>query len=157
MSLLILNKNFNKNYRFRDERLYGCTVLNNHDFSLLNAISFLRFLEQVDSKIWRVHLQLNAPARQQNWLLPLEMFIPAMWARVGGAFRLPPYLGCTEVASLVDTECEIKKCFHHHTLIWLPTMKEQNVHYQELPLILDNCWQVECWTCSLCCEPEKRG
>jgi hypothetical protein len=30
-SLLILEENFNKNY-LRDERLYGCTILNNHSF-----------------------------------------------------------------------------------------------------------------------------
>jgi hypothetical protein len=27
-----LNGNFNKNYRLGDEKLCGCTVLNNHDF-----------------------------------------------------------------------------------------------------------------------------
>jgi len=32
VNVLILDKNFNKNFRLRLERLYGCTVLNNHDF-----------------------------------------------------------------------------------------------------------------------------
>jgi hypothetical protein len=31
--LKIINGNFNKNYRLLLERLYGCTILNNHDFS----------------------------------------------------------------------------------------------------------------------------
>jgi len=50
-TLLILKGNFNKNYRLPLKRLYGGRILENHEYSLLNEISFSRFLEQVDSKI----------------------------------------------------------------------------------------------------------
>ncbi len=54
MNVLILDENFNKNYRLRLERSYGCTVLNNHDFKeVLNEIPFSIFLKQGDGKNWR--------------------------------------------------------------------------------------------------------
>jgi hypothetical protein len=37
-----------------------------------------------------------------------------------GSRSAPPCLDCTEVVSLVDTECETKEGFHHNTLIRLP-------------------------------------
>jgi hypothetical protein len=57
----------------------------------------------------------------------------------GSLFGSSDYLVCTEVASLVETECEIKGCFNHDTIIWLPhfffpPMKKPNVLRQGLGL-----------------------
>jgi hypothetical protein len=53
--VLVLIEKVNKNYRLPLKRLYGRKVFKNQE-EVLNEISFPRFLKQVDSKIWRLHL-----------------------------------------------------------------------------------------------------